>query len=234
MKLLAIVVTLLATVQARSQARQCYQVAFSGEATQSQSFRQQLGDDLTFSVIPMRLRGGDPRWAWFKIRVLPNDGAFGFNASDENWLLAVSDGWSVLIGAVNSDLNAALEYRSRNLVFPLRGEKQKALEAVALIRSARTAEELRRALATLNALRLAQVSFELTDYGLNAGDPPMGIDWVKFKVRLTLPDDFPFWGGTAPMFVKCPTLPDEVIENVINPNRHKYPVRPPNDVIRQW
>ena len=222
MKLLAIAVTVLAAVQAQSQAKQCLQLEFSGEATQTQGYRQRLGEDLTFSVDPMRLRD-DPKWAWFQIRVLPNDGVFVFNLSDWNWLLAVSDFRSVFIGGPNSDLNATLQCRSRYLAFPLqKGGKDKATEAANLIRGARTTEEMRRALAALKALRLAQILFELSDYRLEAADPPMGVDWVKFKVKLTLPDDFRLSGEVAPIFVECPAIPDEMVKSIGNPDRHRY------------
>ena len=120
------------------------------------------------------------------------------------------------------------------LRFPCKkGGKDKATEAANLIRGARTTEDMRRALAALKALRLAQILFELADYRLDAADPPMGVDWVKFKVKLTLPDDFRLSGEVAPIFVECPAIPDELVKSMANPDRHTYTLFSAHDAAKQ-
>ena len=49
----------------------------------------------------------------------------------------------------------------------------------------------------------------------------MNVEWVKFNVKLTLLPDFRVSGEIAPMFVQCPAIPAEVVENIRNPERHK-------------
>ena len=50
----------------------------------------------------------------------------------------------------------------------------------------------------------------------------MGVDWVKFKVKLTLPDDFRLLGEIVPTFVQCLAIPKELVKHVSSPNRHRY------------
>jgi hypothetical protein len=219
-----LVVLLLVTLEAEAQDLQCVQVEFSGEARQGHEYSQQLGDYLSFSVEPMRLRE-DSRWGWFQIRVIRDDGSgvFVFNLSDRNWLLAASDFWSVFIGGPNVDLIAALQYHTRYLVSPVSADdKERAAGAANLIVRARTPKKMQRALAALRGVSLAQIQFEITDYGLRAWEPPMSVEWVKFNVKLILPPDFRVSGEIPLMFVQCPAIPDEVVENIRNPERHKY------------
>lgn len=224
MRLLVVLITALASVfAAEGQTLQCVQTDLSGEAKQAKPFSQNLGGGITFSVDPMQLRE-DPKQTWFVIRAI-GDGAGGyiFNPSDGNWVLAASGFWTAFIGGPRSDLRAALGYRSRQLLLPLSTEdKQKAREAAELVYEAKTPEQERKAIAALNAAHLAQAHFEITDYALGAGEPPVGVDWVRFNVSMTLPRDFAVSGGLPVSLVDCPLIPAEAIANLKDPDRHDY------------
>jgi hypothetical protein len=225
MKLLRIItLVLVPIVAAQAQERQCVETQFAGEATQLQEYSQQLDERLAFSVNPMRLRE-DPRWAWFQIRVAPNDGdaIVVFNPGDSNWLLNATDFWSVFIGGPDSDLNAALQYRSRYLLFPIAAaDKQAARDVARLVTEAKTSEEIKRAVAALNAMRLAQVRFEITDYVLGKGQHSRSVESVKFDVKLIVPTEFRFSEKVPSIFVECPAIPRKLVENLRHRERHKH------------
>ena len=100
MKLLICILLLIQTVAFAQE--QCAQMEFSGEATQTAKYAHQLLPSLALSVNPRHLKE-DPRRAWFEISVTPDDrdGIFVFTLGDRNWLLHVSDFWSVFIGGAN-------------------------------------------------------------------------------------------------------------------------------------
>ena len=171
----------------------------------------------------------EPRWGWFKIVVVDDSkGIFAFNQSDENWLLATSDWGSAFIGGPNSDVKRAMEYRVRDLVFPLSfDDKQKLRELSAPIYEAKTPEEARTAAPPLKSMRLGQIRFEITDYQLGAEEPPTSVDWVKFNAVVTVPADFSLSGKLVAAklslrYVDCPAIPDELIEGIRNPKRHEF------------
>lgn len=224
MKLLRISLLVLLIGEALAQDPQCTQIQLSGDATQAKSYNQQLDEHLMFSVVPIRLRE-DPQWAWFQIRVFPNDGngIFVFHPGDRNWILDATDWSSASIGGVSSDLNTALQYRSRYIIFPVAADdKQRTREAANLIREAKTSEQVTRAVAALNAVPLAQLQFEITDYALSEGQHPMSVESVKFDLKLTVPSWFRFSEKIPSTFVPCPTIPTELVENIRNPKRHEY------------
>jgi hypothetical protein len=223
MKALTILVLLFVSgLQAQISQPQCAKGEFSGEATQGQPFSRELAGGIKFSVDPMRLKE-DPRWAWFRIRVVGNDqrGVFAFNPPDSNWLLA-ADFWSAFIGGVNSDLEAALQYRLRYLVFPTSfKDKERLRRAADAFHSARATDEIEKGVNALRAIPIGVIQFEITDYGLDEGERPMSVDWVKFTVKVNFPREF----SPGPLLVteaECPVIPDEVIENIQSPERHKY------------
>jgi hypothetical protein len=223
MKALVILITALVSIFAAAQTPQCLQTDFSGEARQAKPFSQNLGGGITFSVNPMQLRE-DPRQAWFVIRVIGDDASgFVLQPSDGNWVLASSGFWTAFIGGAQIDVPASLGYRSRHLLLPLsEKDMKKAREAARLVYDAKTPEEEQNATAALNAVSLAQADFEITDYGLGAGEPPVGVDWVRFNVTLTLPLDFAIWGTLPVSVVDCPTIPAETIANLRELHRHEY------------
>jgi hypothetical protein len=212
---------------AQAQQRQCFQAEFSGEAKQGQALSQELGAGVRFSVNPAQARE-DERISWFKIRVIGEreGGVFVFSLSDTNWILAVSDFWSAFIGGPNTDLEAALEYKVRYLLFPIAlDEKQGAIAVANRLRIANTKQQIRDSVTALNAAHLALAKFEITDHGLGNGKPPTSVDWVKFNVKVTLPGDFLISGELPVEAVDCPQIPAEMIENVRNPGRHEFPMR---------
>ena len=226
MRIVVIVLTgLLSVFEAGGQTPQCLNTEFSGEATQAKPFSQNIGDGVTFSVEPSQLRE-DPKQTWFVIRAIGDDaGAFSFNPSDRNWVLAASGFWTAFIGGAHSDLPAALGYRSRRLLLPLSAEdKEKAREAANLVYEAKTPKQERKAIAALNAAHLAQADFEITDYALGPGEPPVGVDWVRFNVSMTLPRDVAIRGDLPVSVVDCPAIPGEAIANLKDPRRHEYPL----------
>lgn len=175
MKALHVVIFLVATVGAHSQEQQCVQSEFSGEASQGQQrFVQELGQGITFSLLPMGRNAQEPRWGWFNMRVVDESkGIYVFSPSDGNWLLATPDWWSTFIGSPNSDVKRSLGYRVRNLVFPLSGDdKQKLKEASSLIFNAKSTEEEPGAVAALKSMRLGQIKFEITDSVLRPESRP--------------------------------------------------------------
>jgi hypothetical protein len=225
MKALIIFITALVLVfAAEAQTPQCLQTEFSGEARQAKLFSQNLGGGLTFSVNPMQLRE-DPKQAWFVIRVIGDDAnGFVLQPSDMNWALAASDFWTAFIGgSAEIDVREALGYKSRQLLLPLsEKDMKKAREAAVLVYDAKTSEQESNAIAALKAVRLAQADFEIIDYGLGAGEPPAGVDWVRFNVALTLPLNFLIWGTLPVSVVDCPAIPAEAIANLREPRRHEY------------
>ena len=214
---------LLSVFEAGGQTPHCLQTDFSGEATQAKPFSQNIGGGITFSVEPSKLRE-DPKQMWFVIRAIGNDaGQIVFNPSDSNWVLAASGFWTAFIGGAHADLPAALGYRSRQLLLPLSTEdKEKARKAANLVYEAKTPKQERRAIAALNAAHLAQADFEITDYALGPGEPPVSVDWVRFNVSMTLPSDFAIRGNLPVSLVDCPTIPAEAIANLVDPRRHEY------------
>ena len=145
------------------------------------------------------------------------------NPGDANWLLDATDFWSAFIGGPDSDLNAALQYRSRYLVFSVAAaDKQAARDAARGVTEAKTLEEIKRALAALNAMRLAQLRFEITDYVLGKGQPPRSVESVKFDVKLIVPSEFRFSEKIPSIFVQCPAIPRELAENLRSRERHKH------------
>jgi len=224
MKALVILITALVwAFAADAQTPQCFQTDFSGEAKQAKPFTQNLGDGVTFSVSPKQLRE-DPRQAWFVIRVIGDNAHFMLQPSDGNWVLAASGFSTAFIGGIApTDVRAALAYRSRHLLLPLSAaDMKKAREAAVLVYEATTPEQASAAIAALKAVRLAQADFEITDYGLGPGEPPVSVDWVRFNVTVTLPLDFALWGELPVSVVDCPAIPAEVIANLREPRRHEY------------
>ena len=229
MKAPALILILLATLAACGQEQQCVQSEFSGEAVHNQRFRQELGQGITFSIEPMGRNAQEPKWGWFKIVVVDDSkGIFAFNQSDTNWLLATPDWGSAFIGGFHSDVKRAMEYRVRDLVFPLSSDdKQKLRELSASIYGAKTSEEAQTAAAPLKSMRLGHIKFEITDYQLGVEEPPTSVDWVKFNAIVTLPADFPLSGKLVAAklsvrYVDCPAIPDELIEGIRNPKRHEF------------
>lgn len=216
----------VAELVAQTMGPQCAKGEFSGEARQGQPpFSRELRGGIKFSVIPMQAKE-DPRWTWFKIRVIGDDQrVFVFNLSDTNWLLA-TDFWSAFIGGAYSDQEAALQYLLRYWVLPTAFEDKERLRRTAdAIHDAKTKGEIEERLKALRAIPLGLIRFEITDYGLGAGQSPMSVDWVKFAVNLTFPPEF---SRPGPLFVtkaECPAIPDEVVENIRSTNRHKYVLR---------
>jgi hypothetical protein len=110
MKLLPILLlALVSSLEAQNLQPQCPKVEFNGEVAQGRPYSQQLGGNVSFSVLPMRLRE-DPRYGWFQLRIIGEGSGFVFNLSDRNWLLA-TDFYSAFIGGTDSDVKAALSYR---------------------------------------------------------------------------------------------------------------------------
>ena len=126
MKLLriAILIPLLAAA-AQSQQSQCMRADFSGEASHDKVFHQELGEGLTFTVLPMKSKE-DPRWGWFQLRVLCDHCRYVFNPADANWLFASGDWDSAFISGPNTDVKVALEYRTATWCFlvPSRTRKE--------------------------------------------------------------------------------------------------------------
>jgi hypothetical protein len=215
--------------KSEAQTLQCLQTYFVGVATQAEPFKQNVGSGVTFSVNPMRSRE-DPKHAWFVIHMIGDDAIpFVLNQSDANWVFAANDFWTAFIGGAASDLRAALGYRSRHLLLPLSAEdKKKARVAATLVYEAKTVEQERTAIAALNTARLAQADFEIIDYGLGAGEPPVSVDWVRFKTTLTLPLNFAVRGDLPASLVDCPAIPAEGIANIREPRRHDYPLTTPS------
>jgi hypothetical protein len=223
MKLLvALFVLLLSTLPAQCRQPQCIKSEFSGVATQSQTFRQELGQGIRFTVGPMTLEP-DARWRWFQVVVIKEDeGVYVFNLSDTNWLLT-TDFWSAFIGGANLDLKAALGYRLRYLIFPVSSEdKERLREAVDLIRNANTPDQIMQAARSLKSIPLGQLRFEIADYGVTGSDPPTSVDWVRFSAIATLPPNFVVSGTLPTTLTACPAIPNEVIQNIRRPNRHEY------------
>jgi hypothetical protein len=226
MKLLVIIITALVSLfAAEAQTPQCLQTDFSGEATQAKPFNQNLGGGVTFSVSPMQLRE-DPKQAWFVIHVIGDDASLvSLQPSDTNWVLAASGFWTAFIGGSGVDVRASLGYRFRHLLLPLsEKDMKKAREAAVLVYDAKAPEQEGNAIAALKAVPLAQADFEITDYGLGVGEPPVSVDWVRFKVILALPLNFAIWGTLPVSVVDCPKIPAETIANLREPHRHEYPL----------
>jgi len=220
MKLLICILLLIQTVAFAQE--QCAQMEFSGEATQTAKYAHQLLPSLALSVNPRHLKE-DPRRAWFEISVTPDDrdGIFVFTLGDRNWLLHVSDFWSVFIGGANSDLGRALQYRSRYFVFPITAEEKGAgRKAASVISSADDGKQLSRAITALESLHLAHLEFEITDYGLGGAEVPRSVEWVKFDVKVTFPPNIDL--STEMTSVPCPSIPPGLLENIRNPKRHSY------------
>lgn len=228
MRVLVILITVLVSVfAAQAQTLQCVQTEFSGEATQAKPFSQNLGGGVAFSVEQMQSRE-EPKQTWFVIRAIGDGaGVYVFSPSDANWVLAASGFSTAFIGGIHSDLRAALGYRSRPLLLPLSTEdKQKAREAAELVYEAKTPEQERKAIAALKAAHLAQADFEITDYALGVGEPPVSVNWVRFNVTMIVPRDFPVSGGLPVSLVDCPLIPAEAIANLKDPHRHDYTLPP--------
>jgi hypothetical protein len=221
-KILTILILFISGLHAQVSGPHCEQGEFSGEARQGQPFRSELVGGIKFSVDPRRLKE-DPRWAWFQIRVIGADqGVFVFNESDGNWLLA-TDVWSAFIGGVNIDLNAALQYRVRYLVFPTSfKDKEKLRRAADELHSARATNEIEKAVNALKKIPLGVIRFEINDYGLGENERPMSVDWVDFTVNVTFPPEFSRLGPLLVTSAECPALPPDVIETIRSPERHKY------------
>ncbi len=227
MKTLLILTTaFLSALGAQGQQRQCLRTDFSGEATQAKPFSQNIGGGVTFSVNPMQLRE-DPKHTWFVIRVIGDDaGPFVYKPSDTNWVLAASGFWTAFIGGAQTDLRAALAYKSRHLLVPLTVEdKERTRKAAHLVYDAKTPEQKRNAILALNAVRLAQADLEITDYGLGIAEAPVSVEWVRFNITLTLPHDFAIWGELPVSVVNCPLVSTEVIADLQDPRRHEHPLR---------
>ena len=229
MKAPALILLLLATLAAYGQEQQCVQSEFSGEATHAKTFRQELGQGIAFSIEPMGRTTQEPRWGWFKIVVVDDSkGLFVFNPTDANWLFAIPDWGTAFIGGFNSDVKRAMEYRVRDLVFPLSfDDKQRLRELSALIYGAKTPEEAQTAAVPLKSMHLGQIRFEITDYRLGTEQPPTSVDWVKFNAIVTVPADFSLSGKLVAAklsvrYVDCPAIPDELIESIRNPKRHEF------------
>lgn len=220
MKLLICILLLMPSIAFTQE--QCAQMQFSGEATQSGKYTQQLLPSLALNVSPIRLKE-DPKWAWFEISVSPDnrDGIFVFTQGDRNWLLDASDFWSAFIGGANSDLNRALQYRSRYFVFPITAEeKQSGRKAASMISSADDPKQLSRAITALERLHMAHLEFDITDYRLGGAEVPTSVDWVRFDVKVTFPPNIRL--STEMTSVPCPVIPPELLENIRDPKRHSY------------
>lgn len=220
-KILAILILFAPGLLAQGGGPQCEKGEFSGEARQGQPFSRELVGGLQFSVDPMRLKE-NPRWAWFQIRVIgPDQLGFIFNPSDSNWLLA-TDFWSAFVGGANFDLDTALQYRIRYLVFPTSFEgKEKLRRAADALHSAKATDEIE----NRNALRkmpLGVIRFEITDYGLEEQEEPMSVEWIRFTVQVTFPPEFSVLGSLLVTTAECPAMPNEVFQNIRSPERHKY------------
>lgn len=220
MKLLTCILLLIPTLAFAQE--QCAQMQFSGEATQSVKYTQQLLPSLALNVSPIRLKE-DPKWAWFEISVTPDnrEGIFVFTQGDRNWLLDASDFWSAFIGGANADLNRALQYRSRYFVFPIIAEeKQSGREAASMISTAHDPKQLSRAITALERLHLAHLEFEITDYRLGGSEVPTSVEWVRFNVKVTFPPNVPL--STEMTSAPCRAIPPELLDNIRNPKRHSY------------
>lgn len=223
MKWLATILFILATFGAKAQ-QQCVQFTFSGRATQNQDFKRALNDHLIFEVVPRHLKE-DAQWSWFEISVVPSDesGVFVFAPGDRNWLLDVTDLWSVFMGGPNSNLNDAMQYRSRLLVFPVASvDKQAAREAVSGITEAQTDEELSSATSALQKIRLAHIRFDITDYALVGRSLPTTVEWVRFHVTLTTLAGVLSSADSGSRQVPCPAIPADLVQNIRDPKRHSY------------
>lgn len=225
MKALLVLITALVSVfAADAQTPQCLKTDFAGEARQDKPFSQELGGGVTFSVRPMQLRE-DAKQAWFVIRVIGDDaGHFVFQPRDKNWVLASNGFWTAFIGgSAPVDVRASLGYRFRHLLLPLSvKDMEKAHEAAVLVYDAKTPREEINAITALKAVPLAQANFEIADYRVGAGEPPLSVDWIRFKVTLTLPINFSIWSTLPVSVVDCPTIPVETIANLRDPRRHEY------------
>ncbi len=222
MKLIAFVIaSVLCVLALQAQTPQCIQTDFSGEATQSHEFRQELGDGLTFTIKPMKF-SGHPEKAWFRIIVLRKGASlFVFNPSDTNWAVAVGGLGQVLIGGASVDLRKSLQDRSRYLFLPLSvDEKERARKAANSLYEATTPEQEMKAVAALNKVHMAHAEFEITDYELGGGAPPISVESVKFHVKITFPGDFLISGELPVTLVNCPAIPAEVIASLKDPHRH--------------
>jgi len=222
-KVLTILISLFVSgLQAQSSGAQCERGEFSGEAKQGLAFSRELVGGIKFSVDPMQLKE-DPRWGWFQIRVVGTDQpVVVFNPSDTNWLVA-TDFWSAFIGGVNVDLEAALQYRLRNLVFPTSFKDKEKLRRVAgALYSAKVTDEIQKGVNALRTIPLGVIHFEITDYGLGEGEYPTSVEWIKFTVNVTFPRESSRLGPLLVTEAECPAIPDEVIENIRGTERHKY------------
>lgn len=197
------------------------QVDFSGEASQEHGFQQELGEGLTFSVVPMTEKE-EPQWGWFQLKVINSrSGGYVFNPSDRNWLL-VNDWGSAFIGGPNTDVKAALEYRTRHMIVPTSGEDKQRLWLMPGNLPSAAQEREHEITAILNSMRLAQMKFVIEDFRLAQGEPPTYIQWVKFKTEVIFPPDFLVSGEVGVSFINCPAISEEVVENIRNPKRHEY------------
>jgi len=221
MKLLriAILIPLLAAA-AQSRQSRCMRAGFSGVASQDKVFHQELGEGLTLTVLPMKSKE-DARWGWFQLKVLCDTCGYVFNPSDANWLLA-TDFNSAFIGGPNTDVKAALEYRTRYMIFPSSVEDKERLKAVPSGLQSVHPEEQAKAMETLRSTRLIQMKFQIDDYSLGTREPPTSVEWLKFSATVILPPDFLVSGKLGISLVDCPAIPEEVIENTRNPKRHQY------------
>ena len=223
-KLAHILIAILFTaVAAESQQSRCMQADFSGEATQEQVFRQEIGEHLSISVWPIPPGSREKTvWRWFQIKVIPDGGLFVFNPSDGNWLLATDWNSPIIGGANTTDVKRAMEYRTRYMIFPMSTEDKQQLLEIARALKGSDQEEQHKGLAALQSMRLGQMKFEITDYRLGEQEPPVAVDSVKFKVTVILPPDFLVSGKLGVSFVDCPRIPTEVMENIQDPKRHEY------------
>jgi hypothetical protein len=94
-----------------------------------------------------------------------------------NWLLATPDRGSAFIGGFDSDQKAALEYRLRYLAIPLSFDNKEAFRKTAsFLSTATTPEEEQSAVAALKSMRLAQITFQITEYRFADGQPPTSVN----------------------------------------------------------
>jgi hypothetical protein len=222
MRTFILLAVLFSAILADGQRTQCMQADFSGEASQEHGFQQELGEGLTFSVVPMTGKE-EPQWGWFQLKVISScSGGYVFNPSDANWLL-VNDWGSAFIGGPNTDVKAALEYRTRYMIFPTSGEdKQRLWLMLGSFRTAAAPEQERQITVTLNSMRLGQMKFVIEDFRLAQSEPPTYVQWVKFNTEVILAPDFLVSGKVGVSFINCPTISEEVVENIRNPKRHDY------------
>jgi hypothetical protein len=223
MKAFIVVVALLLVGEGHAQPVRCLETHFSGEVTQGDAFRKELGSGIEFSVNSASLKEA-PWWSWFSIRVIrSSDGIFASQPSDTNWALAINNFGTVFIGGPRTDLRAALGYRSRYLLFPLSPEDLlKARQATELARTAQSKGQYQKALAALKAARLAHAEFEITDYGLGPGEPPTTVEWLRFDIKLTVPSAFTIAAELPVATVDCPAIPASVLDDIQHPKRFQY------------